>query len=98
MRRSCIGVAAALFGATVLSACDGGSRPATERDFSPKHFSGASVRIDNTWFPLRPGTQFAWVRIGAHLPPGTYEVVCIYHAYLGMLGRFTVSAANSGSP
>ena len=63
--------------------------------FNLHNFSvvGTHISID-----LRPGTQFAWVRIGAHLPPGTYEVVCIYHAYLGMLGRFTVSAANSGSP
>jgi hypothetical protein len=60
MRRSCVGMAAALFGAAVLSACNGGSAPATERDFSPKKFSRASVRIDNAWFPLRPGTQFVY--------------------------------------
>src|SRR5438445_8935472 len=47
---------------------------------------GTHISID-----LRPGTQFNWPRIGAHLSPGTYEVVCTYHAYLGMLGRFTVS-------
>ena len=63
--------------------------------FNLHNFSvvGTHISID-----LRPGTQFNWPRIGAHLSPGTYEVVCTYHAYLGMLGRFTVSPANNGSP
>ena len=46
--------------------------------FNLHNFSvvGTHISID-----LRPGTQFAWVRIGAHLPPGTYEVVCTIHGF-----------------
>lgn len=58
--------------------------------FNLHNFSvvGTHISID-----LRPGTQFAWAHIGAHLRPGTYQVVCTYHAYLGMVGLFTVSPA-----
>ena len=30
-------------------------------------------------------------RIGDHLQPGFYSVYCKYHAYLGMIGMFTVT-------
>jgi hypothetical protein len=54
---------------------------------------GTHISID-----LRPGAQFAWAHIGAHLAPGTYHVVCTFHAYLGMVGLFTVSPAAGASP
>ena len=62
--------------------------------FNLHNFSvvGTHISID-----LRPGTQFSWAHIGAHLKPGAYLVVCTYHAYLGMVGRFTVSPAGSAS-
>jgi plastocyanin len=52
---------------------------------------GTHISID-----LRPGASFTWSRIGAHLKPGTYQVVCSYHAYLGMVGLFTVAPAKPG--
>ena len=36
------------------------------------------------------GEQVRWRRIGAVLKPGTYTVVCEYHAWAGMTGTFTV--------
>jgi hypothetical protein len=72
MRRSCIGIAAAFFAAATVSSCSGDGEPATERDFRRGNFSAASVRIDNEWFPLRPGTQFVYEgranRGGGRLP------------------------------
>jgi hypothetical protein len=48
---------------TMLSACGGGDEATakadavTEKDFDAGNFS-KSTRIDNKWFPLRPGTEF----------------------------------------
>jgi hypothetical protein len=47
---------------------------------------GTNISID-----IAPGHAFTWNHIGNHLPPGSYEVVCKYHAYLGMTGAFTVT-------
>ncbi|SRR5438128_2172961 len=47
---------------------------------------GTKISID-----IRPGHQFAWARIGDHLKPGVYHVICIYHAYLHMTGLFVVT-------
>jgi hypothetical protein len=52
---------------------------------------GTSISID-----IPPGGHFRWSHIGAHLKPGTYQVVCTYHAYLGMVGQFTVAPATKG--
>ena len=49
---------------------------------------GTGVSID-----IPPGGHFRWPHIGDHLEPGTYQVVCTYHAYLGMVGLFTVAPA-----
>jgi len=46
---------------------------------------GTTVNID-----LRPGQSFEWPTIGSKLQPATWVVVCKYHAYLGMIGMFTV--------
>jgi hypothetical protein len=61
--------------------------------FNLHNFSvvGTSISVD-----LRPGTSLDWPRIGAHLKPGTYQVACSYHAYLGMVGVFTVAPAKPG--
>jgi hypothetical protein len=46
---------------TAVAACSGGgSEPATERDYDTDNFSDKSTEIDNTWFPLTPGTQFVY--------------------------------------
>jgi plastocyanin len=47
---------------------------------------GTNISID-----IRPGHQFRWSRLGSHLKPGSYLVVCKYHAYLGMTGAFRVT-------
>ena len=47
---------------------------------------GTPISID-----IRPGHQFRWARLGAHLKPGSYQVVCTYHDYLGMTGDFVVT-------
>jgi hypothetical protein len=47
---------------------------------------GTNINID-----IQPGHALIWNHIGDHLPPGTYEVVCNYHAYLGMTGAFKVT-------
>jgi hypothetical protein len=46
---------------------------------------GTTISVD-----LRPGQSFTWDRIGTRLKPATWVVVCKYHAYLGMIGTFTV--------
>ena len=52
---------------------------------------GTHISVD-----IQPGKDMGWSRIGAHLKPGTYQVVCTYHAYLGMVGLFTVAPATHG--
>jgi hypothetical protein len=47
---------------------------------------GTAISID-----LRPGQSFEWSTIGSKLGPATWVVVCKYHAYLGMIGMFTVT-------
>ena len=66
------GVVFALFLLSVSSTC--GSRPsaenearppasapppASDRDFDPANFDDPT-HVDNTWFPLQPGTRFTW--------------------------------------
>jgi hypothetical protein len=46
---------------------------------------GTQISID-----LQPGQSFEWPTIGSKLKPATWVVVCKYHAYLGMIGMFTV--------
>ena len=36
------------------------ARTATEKDFDPKNFSAESIKVDNVWHPLQPGTQFVF--------------------------------------
>ncbi|MEA2233443.1 MAG: hypothetical protein QOD83_3259 [Solirubrobacteraceae bacterium] len=36
------------------------ARTATEKDYDPKNFSADSIKVDNVWHPLRPGTQFVF--------------------------------------
>ena len=47
---------------------------------------GTDISID-----IRPGHQFRWAHLGEHLKPGFYQVVCKYHAQLGMRGSFFVT-------
>jgi hypothetical protein len=47
---------------------------------------GTSISID-----IDPGHSFTWVRLGDHLAPGSYQVVCNYHAWAGMTGSFVVT-------
>ena len=47
---------------------------------------GAGISVD-----IRPGHELAWVRLGAHLNPGFYQVICTYHLYVGMRGLFYVT-------
>jgi hypothetical protein len=47
---------------------------------------GTNITID-----IRPGHDFIWPRLGDVLKPGNYQVVCTYHAYVGMGGHFTVT-------
>ncbi|HXF56122.1 MAG TPA: hypothetical protein VNO34_00765 [Actinomycetota bacterium] len=47
---------------------------------------GTEVSVD-----LRPGEEVSWDRIGEVLPPGTYRIVCHYHADQGMTGEVTVT-------
>jgi hypothetical protein len=39
------------------AAAEGQDRPASAKDFNPRHFSHP-LKIDNKWVPLTPGTQF----------------------------------------
>ena len=68
MRRFCVSVAAASMLTLAAAACGGddsaGSnaepRLTIDKGVDADSFSDASVRIDNTWFPLTPGTQFIY--------------------------------------
>jgi hypothetical protein len=42
-------------------------------------------------FDIKPGQVVTWARIGDRLKPGSYQVVCKYHAYVGMSGAFIVT-------
>jgi|SRR5215467_3304928 len=50
---------------------------------------GTNISID-----IKPGHEFVWPTIGAHLKPGAYQIVCIYHAWEGMTGRLFVAPPN----
>jgi hypothetical protein len=47
---------------------------------------GTTISID-----LKPGDVLRWRHLGNHLQPGTYHVVCAYHADQRMRGIFTVT-------
>jgi plastocyanin len=47
---------------------------------------GTDISVD-----IAPGHELVWSRLGAHLAPGEYHVICVYHAYLGMVGLFFVT-------
>jgi hypothetical protein len=47
---------------------------------------GTGISID-----IPPGGTLAWSHIGDRLKPGTYTVVCKYHASVGMIGKFFVT-------
>jgi plastocyanin len=49
---------------------------------------GTDISVD-----LWPGQHFSWARVGKILKPGTYLVICKYHTYVNMTGRFTVVPA-----
>ena len=51
---------------------------------------GTHISID-----IRPGHEFVWPTIGAHLKPGHYKIVCTYHLWAGMTGILNVSPPNS---
>ena len=40
---------------------------------------------------IRPGRELRFEPIGNFLEPGTYDVVCRYHDYVDMTGRFIVT-------
>jgi hypothetical protein len=52
---------------------------------------GTNISVD-----IPAGHSLTWNHIGNHLPPGNYQVVCKYHAYLGMTGAFTVTGTTGG--
>lgn len=39
---------------------------------------------------IRPGAQIEFKPVGNKMPPGTYNIVCKYHASEGMVGRIVV--------
>ena len=47
---------------------------------------GTGISVD-----IAPGHEFRWARLGDHVKPGSYQVICIYHEYLGMVGNFIVT-------
>ncbi len=47
--------------------------------------AGTDISVD-----IAPGHEMVWSRIGTHLAPGVYHVICTYHSYLGMNGLFVV--------
>jgi plastocyanin len=47
---------------------------------------GTRISVD-----IPPGHELRWSRLGDHLRPGSYQVICTYHAYLGMVGDFVVT-------
>lgn len=40
---------------------------------------------------IEPGEQIEFDPVGSRMPPGTYNIVCKYHASEGMVGRIIVS-------
>src|SRR5437588_11889070 len=67
-----------------------GSRPFIVRNEGANlhNFTIVGTRIS---VDIRPGHELAWARLGSHLKPGLYRVICIYHYYLGMKGTFIVT-------
>ena len=47
---------------------------------------GTAVSID-----IAPGEWLTWPKLGDHLRPGSYTVICKYHVYAGMTGDFVVT-------
>jgi len=47
---------------------------------------GTDISVD-----IPPGHELVWSRLGAHLKPGLYHVICTYHAWAGMAGIFIVT-------
>ncbi len=47
---------------------------------------GTDISVD-----IAPGHQLDWSRLGAHLKPGVYHVICTYHAWARMTGLFVVT-------
>jgi hypothetical protein len=47
---------------------------------------GTGISVD-----IQPGHEMKWSRLGDHLKPGSYQVICTYHEYLGMVGNFIVT-------
>jgi hypothetical protein len=48
---------------------------------------GTTISVD-----IPPGEWLTWPRLGDHLVPGSYAVICKYHEYAGMVGDFVVTA------
>jgi hypothetical protein len=49
---------------------------------------GTNISID-----IKPGHEFVWPTIGAHLKPGHYKIICTYHLWAGMTGILNVAPA-----
>jgi hypothetical protein len=47
---------------------------------------GTGISVD-----IPPGGSLRWSRLGDHLKPGFYTVVCTYHTWIGMTGNFAVT-------
>jgi plastocyanin len=47
---------------------------------------GTGISVD-----IQPGHEMKWSRLGDHLKVGSYQVICTYHEYLGMVGNFIVT-------
>lgn len=39
---------------------------------------------------VRPGRSLEFDPVGEHLQPGTYEIICKYHDYVGMTGQIII--------
>ena len=55
-----------------------------------RNLHNVTVADTNISQDLEPDQSLSWTRIGDHLQPGTYRILCKYHDWARMVGEITV--------
>ncbi len=56
-----------------------------------RNLHNVSIRGTSIDHDIRTGESFRLVPVGERLAPGTYQIFCRYHDYVGMTGEITVT-------